>query len=117
MKTYTVNGGQVTDSRSHRWRYAIVVLLLVGLYLLWALLRPLPALTSTVTLPAQTKAPAGQLQWPAQGQSAVGIVGTSTLETHNPAKPVPIASTAKLITALMVLQKKPLQPGQQGPTI
>jgi serine-type D-Ala-D-Ala carboxypeptidase (penicillin-binding protein 5/6) len=57
------------------------------------------------------------LNWPAQGQSAVGLVGLPTLEMHGAETPMPTASTAKLITALMVLQEKPLQPGQQGPTI
>jgi D-alanyl-D-alanine carboxypeptidase (penicillin-binding protein 5/6) len=47
----------------------------------------------------------------------VGVVGTSILETHGTQKPVPMASTAKLITALVVLQKKPLKLGEQGPII
>lgn len=65
----------------------------------------------------QAKAPASTLQWPAQGQAAVGVAGTSILDMHGAETPVPTASTAKLITALTVLAAKPLQPGQQGPTI
>lgn len=63
------------------------------------------------------KAPAGTLAWPGRGETAVGILDSSVLETHGKQKPTPTASTAKLITSLVVLQKKPLQPGEQGPMI
>jgi D-alanyl-D-alanine carboxypeptidase (penicillin-binding protein 5/6) len=36
---------------------------------------------------------------------------------HGAETPVPTASTAKLITALTVLQQKPLKAGEQGPTV
>lgn len=102
----------------HRWSYLGTVILVLVTYCAWALLRPLPALQPSVQPSAlHTKAPAGTLQWPAQGQSAVGIVGTPILDMHGEEKPVPTASTAKLITALVVLQTKPLQTGEQGPTI
>jgi len=57
------------------------------------------------------------LAWPAAGQSAVGLVGSSILDTHGAQTPLPTASTAKLITALTVLHAKPLSLGQQGPII
>lgn len=57
------------------------------------------------------------LDWPSFGQAAVGIADSATLETHGKQTSVPTASTAKLITALLVLDKKPLMLGQGGPTI
>jgi D-alanyl-D-alanine carboxypeptidase (penicillin-binding protein 5/6) len=47
----------------------------------------------------------------------VGVVGSPDLETHGSQKATPTASTAKLITALVVLRAKPLAPGQPGPVI
>jgi D-alanyl-D-alanine carboxypeptidase (penicillin-binding protein 5/6) len=102
--------------RKRRWPYAAAVIILLGVYVVWALGRSLPML-SPATSQLQARAPAGKLAWPATGQSAVGIVGSSILETHGKQQPVPTASTAKMITALSVLQKKPLKPGDQGPTI
>ena len=56
--------------------------------------------------------------WPAYGQSAYGVVGYGVVGTSvEQQQPVPIASLAKTITALAVLQKKPLEPGQTGPVI
>lgn len=58
------------------------------------------------------------MPWPSYGVSAYGVpednlfASSKTDET-----PVPIASLAKIITALAILQKKPLQPGEQGPMI
>ncbi len=84
----------------------IICLLLVGSW--WAFARP------TTALPAQTLS---ALAWPAFGETAVGIVGSTTVETHGTQTPMPTASTAKLITALVVLQAKPLSLGQTGPVL
>jgi D-alanyl-D-alanine carboxypeptidase (penicillin-binding protein 5/6) len=71
--------------------------------------------STSIQLAVQTPDP--QLVWPATGQSAVGIVGSQVLDTHGAQKPVPTASTAKVITALTVLHAKPLTLGLQGPVI
>lgn len=58
------------------------------------------------------------LAWPAYGQAAVGAAGYGILGTHGSiTTPLATASTAKTITALAVLQKHPLQPGSDGPTL
>ena len=58
------------------------------------------------------------LPWPAYGQSAYGTLGYGVLAVSDSQAPqVPIASLAKTITALAILQKKPLKLGEQGPTI
>lgn len=111
---YSVKSG----TTQRRWPYGLAILAMLIAYIGWAMARPLPAIPPTINNAALSKrAPAGNLVWPAAGQSAVGIVGSTILETHGKQKPVPTASTAKLITALTVLQAKPLSPGQQGPTL
>lgn len=97
--------------------YPFVSVFLVAIYVGWALLRPLSDLMpaqSSLAITATT--PAFNLAWPGS-QSAVGIVGSEILETHGVATKLPIASVAKVITALVVLQQKPLSLGQQGPLI
>ncbi len=106
-----------TRVRSHR-RRNLAIILVVGLaYVAWCLLKPLPQLTPDKprsTLSIQT--PASAIAWPTS-QAAVTVVGTGIVETKGGSKSVPTASTAKIITALMVLKQKPLQLGQQGPII
>jgi len=58
-----------------------------------------------------------KLSWPKTGEAAIGVVGKGVLETHGEQTDRPTASTAKLITALTVLKKYPLQPGQNGPVL
>lgn len=57
------------------------------------------------------------LPWPQYGQAALSVQGDSTIFAHGIAGRLPMASTAKLITALTVLQKYPLKAGQMGPKI
>lgn len=103
--------------RSRRLLWAALTVVMLAGYGYWALARPLALLQpkesrvqlSMATLP-------GQLAWPGN-QAAVGILGTSILEIHGDQKPVPTASTAKIITALVILDKKPLGANDAGPTI
>ena len=111
MKAPSLGGGK-------KWFYRLVALALPVLYGSWAAVRPLPVLTPDAALtPLTVQTPDARLVWPAAGQSAVGIAGTSLLVTHGVQKPAPTASTAKVITALAVLHAKPLAVGQQGPLI
>ncbi len=95
------------------------VALLFGGYAYWALNRDLPHLKPSLATIYQkpVSKPNVQLSWPSTGQAAVGIVGTDIVATNGMQKPAPTASAAKIITALVVLQQKPLAKGQQGPTI
>lgn len=104
-----------------RWKWWVLLLLVIALaaaYIIWSLKRPLPKLAPQQAVTQRTaKAPAGSLAWPANGQAAVALPGSDILQTNGPQKPLPIASTAKLMTALTVLREKPLKPGEQGPLI
>jgi D-alanyl-D-alanine carboxypeptidase (penicillin-binding protein 5/6) len=82
-----------------------------------------PALSSSIDKPVSA-APNDQakidlpLRWPDYGQAAYGAPDKDILAvSDDSAQPVPVASLAKVITALAILKKKPLQPGQQGPMI
>jgi serine-type D-Ala-D-Ala carboxypeptidase (penicillin-binding protein 5/6) len=102
---------------SHKLRYATLILFIGVAYFVWCLLKPLPALQpESANSTIETKTAASALAWPSS-QAAVSVVGADIIETNQPAKPVPTASTAKIITALMVLNKKPLKVGEQGPII
>ena len=85
---------------------------------MWSLVRPLPSIQPTLaTKRLEIPASTNNINWPASGQAAVGIVGSDILETHGPQSPTPTASTAKIITALTVLSRKPLSLNQSGPLI
>ncbi len=104
--------------KPHRWflLLGLVPIIAVVLFVLSAL-RPLPAIAPVQhTVKAQPKT-AVALTWPAYGESAVGAAGYGLLETSGEQTSVPMASVAKVVTALAVLQKKPLGANQQGPTL
>jgi D-alanyl-D-alanine carboxypeptidase (penicillin-binding protein 5/6) len=99
-----------------RWWLVPFILVVAGAYVAWALLRPLtPIQPSLVTPPSDSTA--SRLNWPGGVQAAVGVLGSHILQTSGTQDPLPTASTAKIITALTVLQAKPLKPGEQGPLI
>ncbi|MBO0746597.1 MAG: D-alanyl-D-alanine carboxypeptidase, partial [Candidatus Dormibacteraeota bacterium] len=55
--------------------------------------------------------------WPAIGQAAIGGEDGGAFASTPGARPRPIASVAKVMTALVVLNEKPLGTGDQGPAI
>ncbi len=58
------------------------------------------------------------VEWPSKGQAAIGTVEGGLLASSDAdEQPRPIASLAKVITALAVLEKAPLEPGQPGISI
>jgi D-alanyl-D-alanine carboxypeptidase (penicillin-binding protein 5/6) len=95
------------------WLPVISVAVLVGVYLYH---RPVPAATALINVPQAPKTIAVDLPWPAAAQSALAAQGYGLLSSHNAQTPQPIASIAKVITALAILQKKPITDGE-GPTI
>ncbi len=67
---------------------------------------PKPAYTATIDWPQNVAA------------AAIGVQGGGVVASHNDTKPRPIASIAKLITALAVLEKHPLKSDDDfGPNI
>jgi serine-type D-Ala-D-Ala carboxypeptidase (penicillin-binding protein 5/6) len=80
--------------------------------------RPLPVAAATAVVPPQERAgTAATLPWPAQGEAALFVEGLGEVGSSGGRTPVPMASTAKLMTALVVLEDHPLALNQPGPTI
>ena len=72
---------------------------------------------SVVDLPA-SETQEVQLSWPDDGIAAIGAAGYGLLaDDGNADEQVPIASIAKLFTALAVLEEKPIGEGEDGETI
>lgn len=57
------------------------------------------------------------LPWPNYGEAAISSTADMAILTHGKMVQMPMASTAKLITALTVLQKYPLAGPQSGPRV
>jgi serine-type D-Ala-D-Ala carboxypeptidase (penicillin-binding protein 5/6) len=80
--------------------------------------RPLPVTAATSVVATQERIgtiPA--LPWPAQGEAALFVEGVGEVGRSGGQTPVPMASTAKLMTAVLVLEDHPLALNQPGPTI
>jgi D-alanyl-D-alanine carboxypeptidase (penicillin-binding protein 5/6) len=66
----------------------------------------------SVTVPGNDALP-----WPSTGQAAVTVEGVTQVRTSGPESPVPIASLAKMMTALIILHDHPLQGQNPGPNL
>ena len=96
----------------------VVVLLAIVVYTPLTLLAPLHGVKAAVSTKAIAPTAAAQLALPTYGASAVGAVGyPQATAASGRTDAVPMASISKVITALVVLQAKPLTAGQAGPTI
>jgi D-alanyl-D-alanine carboxypeptidase (penicillin-binding protein 5/6) len=94
-----------------------VLVLAVG-YLVAAAVVPFaPASASTTTYSAPTSS-VPDLSFPGYGATAVEATDfPESLRTSGDDKPRSIASISKVVTALVVLDAKPLRPGESGPSI
>src|SRR4051794_8458777 len=72
------------------------------------------AYTTTVTAPGG----AAKLPWPSEGQAAVAVTGGATMAwPATGARPAPIASLAKMMTAYQILTDHPLGARAAGPNL
>lgn len=105
-----------------RRRIAFVGVLAIVLaslaYLTSTGLAPVSASAAALTEPAALTQAAVQPAWPAGGAGAIGAVGyDGVLGSSGDQGSVPIASITKMVTALVILQAKPLTGDDPGPTI
>ena len=93
-------------------------ILLAAIYAVTTLVAPLPAAAVTLDPGSTlTQSPAA-LVLPGFGESAIAADGFGTLATDGPQDQVPIASITKTITALVILDAKPLSDATDpGPTL
>ncbi|MFD5134159.1 D-alanyl-D-alanine carboxypeptidase family protein [Streptomyces olindensis] len=98
---------------------AAVVLTLCLALVLVQMARPLPVPVLRLNEAHTTYTLAGHftVPWPQEGQAAVKLPGTGTVGTYGKQKPVPTASVAKVMTAYVLLQERPLKKDDKGPMI
>jgi len=106
---------------NRRWYTAIALLVVAGLIVgvgARAYSQSLPSLTATATEAQAGSQTPPAISWSAYGEQAIAVVGHPAFSASNGTnKQLPIASIAKIMTALSILKQKPLQLGQQGPNI
>lgn len=95
----------------------IVLVVVPSVYSVWIMTLPLPPVTATSVKTSRGSDEPVKIAWPEYGQAAVGSTDMGVLATKNTDKSVPIASISKVITALAVLQKRPLVRDETGPNI
>ncbi|MCS5719411.1 D-alanyl-D-alanine carboxypeptidase [Herbiconiux sp. CPCC 205763] len=102
----------------------LVIVALLGTYVPVAMLSPVPAATAVIPDAAPVSSTAVTLATPGVGASAIGLAAgdagadaVTTLGTSGTADPVPIASITKSVTALVVLDAKPIPEGGDGPEL
>lgn len=95
-----------------------LIILGAGMYGPATLLGPLPAAQLTLLSPAPPAAEPAPPALPARGASALlRGVGDAPFASAGAKEALPMASAAKLVEALVVLESKPLEPGAAGPTV
>jgi D-alanyl-D-alanine carboxypeptidase (penicillin-binding protein 5/6) len=103
-----------------RWLLAVgvVVLIAVGAGAV-NYLRPIPAVEAAASLPASDVVPGTPppLPWPAKGSAALAIGNLGFIANSGNEQAIPAASVTKVMTALVILEDKPLKKGETGPTI
>lgn len=99
--------------------FGSITVVLAGLvYVVSTGLAPVPASAAALTEPAVMTQPIAEPAWPGFGDSALGAVGfPGVLASTGDETAVPIASIAKMVTALVVLEAKPLTGDEPGPEI
>lgn len=96
---------------------AVMFAAIVSGYATLALTKPVPAVAAeSVEIESVSNGPLAEITWPAEGQAAVGSMADGVLMTSPGEQQKPMASITKLVTALAVLDKLALEPGQSGPT-
>ena len=95
-----------------------LIIIIALAYIIMAISLPWPKIASKAASIQAPNPDISTLTWPqTAGQAAFGSVGYGVLATSGQQNPAPIASIAKTMLALSVLDKKPLSVGHTGPTL
>ena len=102
-----------------RLRIGIFLLLVVLGLATWNYLRPIPDVAASGGPHASEviAGPAPVMPWPSRGSAAVGVQSLGFVASSGNEQAIPAASVAKVMTALVILEDKPLKKGEPGPTI
>ncbi|QDZ13737.1 D-alanyl-D-alanine carboxypeptidase family protein [Humibacter ginsenosidimutans] len=97
---------------------ALGVVTAAVVYTVLVAIAPLPAAAEAASASTTITPAAVQPAFPTWGSAAVGLVGQDDLLVRNGSMAsAPIASMTKTITALVLLDKRPIPAGSDGPTI
>lgn len=92
-----------------------VLVVLLGAVALWGFGQAGSGPQAAPAAAVQPSVDLGSVSWPSVGAGAIGVndgeVAASTDQAY------PMASISKVVTVLMLLEKRPLQPGEQGDSI
>lgn len=102
-----------------RLRVGLALLLVVAGLGIWNYLRPIPAVVATSAFPTSDTV-AGTpptMPWPGRGSAAVSVQSLGFVGSSGNEQAIAAASVTKVMTALLILEDKPLQTNQDGPTI
>lgn len=116
---YNFSSKFANSSKGKRRKIApiFIVLFILIAYITIVLLLPPKKISATSNDIAQPAVSSAKIIWPARGQAALGALNYGLLGTSGEQKAAPIASIAKTMVALAVLDKKPLEIGKQGPEV
>ena len=110
-------GGVSSLARRSALGLAVSLLLLLTLASI-QIARDVPVIEVTTSLPAATMlGDPASLRLPESGATIIAVEGLGSLASSGPETPRPIASVTKMMTALVILQEHPLQPGETGPIL
>ncbi len=94
-----------------------VVILGLGLYGPATLVGPLPSTDAVIDEPSDILPTMGAPTVPQTGASAIATDDGTIFASGGDTAPVPLGGVTKVITALVVLDAKPIEPGKPGPSI
>lgn len=98
--------------------FSLIVVVLAMAYSTLAIAKPFAELTPSVSKDTLTiTTPPSNVPWPSYAQGAFGLANGKVIATRGEQKPVAIASVAKVINALVILDRYPLAVGASGPII
>lgn len=104
-------------SKLKQTAFAILIISILGLYVVSSNkpdMEPEPQAASAVTVPSRYDM--SSIALPENGQTAVAVAEESMNIHASDDQIWPMASITKIITALAILEKAPIEPGQQGDT-
>lgn len=102
-----------------RLRVGLALLLVVAGLGTWNYLRPIPAVVATSALPASDTIAGAPptLPWPGRGSASLSVQSLGFIGSSGNEQAIPAASVTKVMTALLILEDRPLQTNQDGPVI
>lgn len=114
---YSYRSRRYSPPRKNRWWIPVLLLIIAVCFIFFLYNRPIASITPTEQMISTAVASQVNIIWPTGSQAAIGSEDEGVLAVKPNQIPKPTASTAKLITALVVLKNKPLKVGEKGPKI